>query len=139
MNPTDPGQVRPHLARDGLAEVVDKGSEGGPERTVYAITGKGRQHLTDWLTDPVQPAWGSADEMLRKLVAAVRTGGDATGFLAEQGASHLRRIRELTANPADDDPTSPLVRDYLVAHLDADLRWLDNALERLTEQKESRR
>jgi DNA-binding PadR family transcriptional regulator len=127
------------LARDGLAEVVDKGSEGGPERTVYAITDKGRKHLGDWLLDPVPPAWGSADEMLRKLVAAVRTGGDATEFLARQRASHLRRIRELNATPAGDDATAPLVREYTIAHLDADLRWLDSVMERITEQKESRR
>jgi DNA-binding PadR family transcriptional regulator len=136
------GQVYTTLARlerDGLAEVVDKGSEGGPERTVYAITDKGRTHLADWLADPVPPAWGSADEMLRKLVAAVRTGGDAAEFLARQRASHLRRIRELNGAPAGNDITAQLVRDYLVAHLDADLRWLDNVIERIPEQKESRR
>ncbi|TWD80115.1 DNA-binding PadR family transcriptional regulator [Kribbella amoyensis] len=127
------------LERDGLVEVVEKTSAGGPDRTVYAITTKGRQHLRDWLHDAVPPAWGSADEMLRKLVTAVRTGGDAAGFLARQRAGHLRRIRELQESPPGEDPTAGLVRSYIVAHLDADLRWLDTALERLTDDKETRR
>ncbi|MDX6262839.1 MAG: hypothetical protein QOH84_4527 [Kribbellaceae bacterium] len=63
-------------------------------------------------------------------MAAVRTGGDATECLARQRASHLRRIRELNATPAGDDATAPLVREYTIAHLDADLRWLDSAMER---------
>lgn len=65
------------------------------------------------------------------------SGGDAAGFLARQRASHLRRIRELRETPADDDPTSPLVREYTVAHLNADLRWLDSALDRIAEQRET--
>ena len=48
------------------------------------------------------------------------------------------RIRELQElPPVPDDPTANLVRSYLVTHLDADLRWLDLALERLTDDKES--
>ncbi|HWD77755.1 MAG TPA: PadR family transcriptional regulator, partial [Kribbella sp.] len=66
------------------------------------------------------------------------TGSDAAGFLARQRASHLRRIRELREAPADDDPTSPLVREYIVAHLDADLRWLDSALDRISAQTGTR-
>ncbi|MEV6284100.1 PadR family transcriptional regulator [Kribbella sp. NPDC051770] len=137
------GQVYTTLARlerDGLVEVVEKTSGGGPDRTVYAITEKGRKHLADWLADPVPPAWGTADEMIRKLVTALRTGGDATTFLARQRAGHLRRIRELQElTPVQDDPTTNLVRSYLVIHLDADLRWLDQALERLTDDKEASR
>jgi DNA-binding PadR family transcriptional regulator len=134
------GQVYTTLARlerDGLVEVVDKTSGGGPDRTVYSLTSKGRDHLAHWLSDPVPPARGGADEVLRKLVATIRTGGDAAGFLARQRASHLRRIRELQGTPAEDGPASALVREYVVAHLDADLRWLDSALQRITEHKEA--
>ena len=132
------GQVYTTLARlerDGLVEVVDRGSEGGPERTVYGLTAKGREHLADWLAEPIQPAHGAVDEMVRKVVATIRTGEDATAFLARQRSSHLRRIRELKATATEDD-SSWLVRDYLAMHLDADLRWLDGALDRITKQKE---
>ncbi|TDO54423.1 PadR family transcriptional regulator [Kribbella sp. VKM Ac-2527] len=127
------------LERDGLVEVVDRGSEGGPERTVYALTPQGREHLAHWLAEPIQPALGAVDEMVRKVVATIRTGEDASAFLARQRSSHLRRIRELKAVESDSDSSSWLVRDYMALHLDADLRWLDNALDRITEQKETSR
>ncbi len=121
------------LERDGLVEVVEKTSGGGPDRTVYALTEKGRKHLADWLADPVPPAWGSADEMLRKLVAAVRTGGDATvvpGPAASQPPAPDPRAAG-DRRPVRTD-LRDWSRDYIVAHLDADLRWLDNALDRIT-------
>jgi DNA-binding PadR family transcriptional regulator len=136
------GQVYTTLARlerDELVEVVDKGSEGGPERTVYGLTDKGREHLANWLAEPIHPATGAVDEMVRKLVATIRTGEDATAFLARQRSSHLRRIRELRTAADDEAYPSRLVRDYMAFHLDADLRWLDRALDQITEQKETRR
>jgi len=137
------GQVYTTLARlerDELVKVVDKGSEGGPERTVYGLTQKGRDHLATWLAEPIHPAMGAVDEMVRKVVATIRTGEDTTAFLARQRASHLRRIRELRTAAGDEEATSSkLVRDYIALHLDADLRWLDSALDQITEQKETRR
>jgi DNA-binding PadR family transcriptional regulator len=137
------GQVYTTLARlerDELVKVVDKGSEGGPERTVYGLTQKGREHLASWLAEPIHPAIGAVDEMVRKVVATIRTGEDATAFVARQRSSHLRRIRELrTAGGDEEAVSSKLVRDYIALHLDADLRWLDGALEQITEQKETRR
>lgn len=136
------GQVYTTLARlqrDELVEVVDKGSEGGPERTVYGLTQKGREHLANWLAEPIQPALGAVDEMVRKVVATIRTGEDATDFLARQRSSHLRRIRELRTAAGDEEAdSSKLVRDYIALHLDADLRWLDSALDQITKQKETR-
>jgi len=119
------------LERSGQVEVLETRSEGGPERTVYALTERGEQQLRDWLAEPAGPAASSAEEIVRKTVAALRTGGDAAAFLARQRAAHLRRIRELTATPAGADPAARLARDHLVVHLDADLRWLDLAVERV--------
>lgn len=135
------GQVYTTLARlerDGLVEVVDRGSGGGPERTVYDLTDAGRKHLDDWLAEPVQPATGGAAEIVRKVVTALRTGADAQAILAGQRASHLRRIRDLRG-PADEDLAARLVRDHVIAHLDADLRWLDAAIDRIDLSKEPRR
>jgi DNA-binding PadR family transcriptional regulator len=127
------------LERDELVEVVDRGSDGGPERTVYALTEKGRLHLAEWLAEPIQPALGAVDELVRKVVATIRTGEDATAFLARQRSSHLRRIRELKSTSAETDTSAWLARDYMAMHLDADLRWLDSALDRITHQKENSR
>ena len=128
------GQVYATLARlerGGLVEVLETRVDGGPERTVYALSERGAEHLLAWLSLPAGPAASSADEIVRKTVAALRTGADAGEFLARQRAAHLRRMRELTDQPLDGDPAARLARDHLVAHLDADLRWLDLAVERV--------
>ena len=119
------------LQRTGQVEVLETQTAGGPERTVYALTDSGEQQLRDWLAEPAQAAASSAEEIVRKTVAALRTGADAAGFLARQRVAHLRRIRDLSAAPTDVDPAARLARDHLIAHLDADLRWLDLAVERV--------
>ena len=129
------GQVYATLARlerDALVEVLETRSDGGPERTVYALTAGGEQRLAAWLADPAPVAGTGVDEIVRKTVAALRTGDDPAPFLALQRAAHLGRMRELMAGAAPAaDPAARLARDHLIAHLDADLRWLDLAVERV--------
>ena len=88
------------LERSGHVEVLETRADGGPERTVYALTERGEQQLGDWLAEPAGPAAASADEIVRKTVAALRTGADPGEFLARQRAAHLRRMRELTTSAA---------------------------------------
>jgi DNA-binding PadR family transcriptional regulator len=127
------GQVYATLARlerDGLVEVAETRTGGGPERTIYALTGAGADHLAAWLAEPAVVASNGADEIVRKTIAALCTGDDAIAVLARQRVAHLRRMREL-ATAAPRDPVARLTRDHVVAHLDADLRWLDQAVERV--------
>ncbi len=119
------------LVRDGLVEIAETRIDGGPERTVYALTAAGRRRLAGWLAEPAVVLSNGADEIVRKTVAALRTGDDALDVLCRQRTAHLRRMRELRAGQPE-DPLGRLVRDHVVAHLDADLRWLDLAVERVT-------
>jgi DNA-binding PadR family transcriptional regulator len=124
------GQVYATLARlqrDGLVEVVETRVDGGPERTVYALTDDGRARLHAWLGEPAGPTGTGAEEIVRKTIAALHTGLDVAGFVGRQRAAHLRRIRELQQNPPGTGPAERLVREHLIAHLDADLRWLELA------------
>ena len=132
------GQVYATLARlerDGLVEVVETRIEGGPERTVYAVTQAGRDRLEAWLGEPAPPATNGSEELVRKAVAALHLS-DAAGsgaVLARQRAEHLRRMGQLLDDAAlSDDPAVRLARRYAVLHLDADLRWLDEAVQELT-------
>jgi DNA-binding PadR family transcriptional regulator len=118
------------LERDGLVEVVETRTDGGPEKIVYALTASGEQHLAGWLAQPSELAATGADEIVRKAVAALRTGGDPARFLAAQRTAHLRRMHELSEDAAGDE-AARLARDHLIAHLDADLRWLDLAAARV--------
>lgn len=119
------------LQRDGLAEVVETRVDGGPERTVYALTAEGDRRLRAWLAEPALPTGSGAEEIVRKTVAALHTGIDVQGFVGRQRAAHLRRIRELQQAPPGTGPAERLVREHLIAHLDADLRWLELATDLL--------
>jgi DNA-binding PadR family transcriptional regulator len=128
------GQVYATLARlqrDGLAEVVETRVDGGPERTVYALTDQGVQRLRAWLSEPAPPTGTGAEEIVRKTIAALHTGIDVRGYVARQRAAHLRQMRDLGQVPPDAAPAERLVREHLIAHLDADLRWLDLATDLL--------
>ena len=128
------GQVYATLARlerDALVEVVETRSDGGPERTIYALTARGEQRLQEWLDEPAPAAGTGTEEIVRKAVAALRTDTDVQGYLSRQRAFHLRTMRDLGAAPPGADPGARLLRDHRLAHLDADLRWLELAAERL--------
>jgi len=121
------GQVYATLARlqrDGLVKVVETRVDGGPERTVYALTAEGSARLCGWLAEPAAPTGIGAEEIVRKTGAALRSGIDVSGFIARQQVAHVRRVHDLHATAAGADPAERLVRAHLLAHLEADLRWL---------------
>jgi DNA-binding PadR family transcriptional regulator len=126
------------LEREGHVVISETRQDGGPERTVYALTEAGRAHLREWLTTPEPPiAYGGA-ELVRKALTALHLGEDAAGYLARQRQTHLARMRELVraqstgADPEEGaDPDIASSSDYALAHLDADLRWLEAAAERI--------
>ena len=139
------GQVYATLARlvrDDLAEVVETRTEGGPERTVYAVTQVGRDRLAQWLAEPAPPATNGSEEVVRKAVAALHLS-DAEGsgaVLSRQRASHLRLMGRLQDDAAvSSDPAVRLARRYAVLHLDADLRWLEEAVQELAPSQDPTR
>jgi DNA-binding PadR family transcriptional regulator len=129
------GQVYATLARlerDGHVEIAETARGGGPERTVYALTPEGRRALGDWL-EMVEPAGPyAADELVRKTITALHVGTDAAGFLARQRAQHMARMRELIrAQRVVAELGAQIALDHTIAHLDADLRWLETAAARV--------
>jgi hypothetical protein len=67
------------------------------------------------------------------VVVALLTGASAPAYLRAQRAAHMARMRELTALKSDARASvSDIVSaDYALAHLDADLRWMDLTTQRL--------
>ncbi|MFS0703955.1 PadR family transcriptional regulator [Cellulomonas sp. 179-A 9B4 NHS] len=127
------GQVYSTLARlerDGLARGVEIAKGEGPDRRVYAITEQGVAELDHWLraphTVPARPG-----ELFTRVVLAFACGRAADAILADQRTAHLRRMRELTAARHDGDLVDRLAGDYEIAHLEADLRWIETAGARL--------
>jgi DNA-binding PadR family transcriptional regulator len=129
------GQVYAALGRleqQELVEVVETRQDGGPERTVYAITGAGETALGSWLETTEEPGSYAADELVRKTVTALLTGHDAGAFLARQREVHVSAMRRLTTDLRDAKTVgAEIAIDHARAHLDAELRWLDDARERV--------
>jgi DNA-binding PadR family transcriptional regulator len=131
------GQVYATLARlerDGHAEIAETAQSGGPERTVYALTTEGRRTLDGWLAQAEPAGPYAADELVRKTITALHLGTDAAGILARQRAQHMARMRELVAVQTGAlDLGAQIALDHTIAHLDADLRWLEIALQRMAQ------
>ncbi|MFI2292876.1 PadR family transcriptional regulator [Streptomyces niveus] len=121
------------LVRDGLAEIEETSSDGGPERTMYRRTDAGERELANWAMSVTPPAPFVANEIFTKVVVAILSGGDPAAYLAAQRASHMQRMRELTAvkSAQGADLATGLSADYALTHLNADLRWMTTTAGRL--------
>lgn len=113
------------LERDGSIAVAAVEQEEGPERRRYALTGQGKQEIRDWLENPEPAAPALQSALFAKVVVALLAGFSVQLLLERQRASHLQRMRELTASRRNGGLTEVLLADFALFHLEADLRWLD--------------
>jgi len=125
------------LVRDDLIAETGHEQAGGPERTAYALTERGRAALDGWLASVEPPAPHVNSTLFAKVVVAVLVADEATArrHLAAQRAAHTARLRELTAvkTAPDGRLADVLAADYAIAHLDADLRWMQTTLDRVAD------
>lgn len=125
------------LERDGWITSAGHDQHGGPERTSYRLTEAGRVALDQWLREVEPPMPHIASALLVKVMVALLAADEVTarGYLDRQRAAHATRVRELTQIKLADDATigAVVAADYAIAHLDADLRWLETTLARVAE------
>jgi DNA-binding PadR family transcriptional regulator len=123
------------LERDGLVAPAGSDRAGGPDRTSFGITVPGRDALEAWLDEIEPPAPHVTGALLTKVTVALLAGGAqrARGYLIAQRAAHVQRLREYTAlkNTPGVRFADLIAADYAIAHLDADLRWLQTTLDRV--------
>jgi DNA-binding PadR family transcriptional regulator len=130
--PLNVGQVYTtlqRLERDGLAESDDADTEG-PQRR-FRITAAGRQELASWLRTPPDMTAPPRDELVMKILVAVRVPGtDVPGVIQAhrrylvQLMQQWTRIKEAAAQS---DLGLALAVDAELFRLDAVIRWLDSA------------
>lgn len=128
------GQVYSSLARferQGWAEILTVETGSGPERKLYGITPDGVSELDAWVSTPQVTGSFSASTLFVRISIALLSGRNAQDVLTAQRASHMVRMRELTSRRRGAEPALLLQLDYELTHLDADLRWIQEAGQRL--------
>lgn len=128
------GQVYQSLARferDGLAEPADVAPGAGPDRKRYRITPGGVAAVDRWVYAPQDPDGFATSTLFARVSVALMSGRSPEAVLDAQRAVHLERMRELQRRRRDAGPPELLAVTYELAHLDADLRWIEDAGQRL--------
>lgn len=87
--------------------------------------------VEDWVYARQQPAEFSSSNLFARVAIALSSGRSAAEVLDRQRELHLARMRELTASRQEADAADVLAITYELAHLDADLRWIEQAGGRL--------
>jgi DNA-binding PadR family transcriptional regulator len=120
------------LARDGKVIVGESEPGSGPDRKRYVITDEGVSDVESWLAEPIAAEPHLQTVLFTKVVLALMSGRDAAGYLDRQRAAHLQRMRELTEIKRTGGTVDGLLADHGLFHLEADLRWIDLTVARLS-------
>ena len=130
--PLNVGQVYTtlqRLERDGLVAFDDEGGEG--PKNDYRITAEGRRELTDWLLTPPSADTPPRDELVIKVLVAVRVPGVDVREVIQAHRRHLvemmQRYTHVKAEAAEHDLGLALILDAELFRLEGVVRWLDAA------------
>ena len=136
MWPLNTGQVYTtlqRLERDELVETDDT-VEGGPQNS-YRITESGLVELEQWLHTPPDTSRPPRDELVIKVLVALRIPGVDVIELTQSYRRHvveaMRQYTRLKEEAHDDDIGLLLVADAEIYRLDSVIRWLDAAEARI--------
>ena len=134
--PLNVGQVYTtlqRLERDGLVEAEDTGDDG-PQKG-FRITAEGAAELTRWLRTPPDLASPPRDELVMKVLVAVRVPGTDVREVIQAHRRYLVELMQQWTRIKEDeagfDLNLALVVDAELFRLDAVIRWLDSADGRL--------
>lgn len=136
------GQVYATLGRfekNGLARVSEVVAGEGPERRRYRITPEGVGMVDEWVYTPQEPDLFASSTLYNRVAVALLSGRPPEQVLDGQRESHLVRMRELQRRRREVPGADLLALTYEIAHLDADLRWIEDAGRRLPRMVEASR
>ena len=137
--PLNVGQVYTtlqRLERDGLVE-SDDAAQDGREKTAqktFRITAEGESELACWLRTPPDLAAPPRDELVMKVLVAMRVPGTDVHDVIQVHRRYLvelmqqwTRIKEAEVSESESDLGLALVVDAELFRLDSVIRWLDAA------------
>src|SRR5437868_6980662 len=132
MWPLNTGQVYTtlqRLERDGLVEADEPGDDG-PQRR-FRVTAEGSTELNAWLRTPPDDASPPRDELVIKVLVALRIPGVDVAQLVQVHRRHviqtMQQYTRLKEGAHEHDIGLLLVADAEIYRLDAVVRWLDAA------------
>jgi DNA-binding PadR family transcriptional regulator len=130
--PLNVGQVYTtlqRLERDGLVESDDSEAQG-PQKG-FQITEAGKAELAEWLRTPPDLASPPRDELVMKVLVAVRLPGTDVREVIQAHRRYLVELMQqwtrIKEEEAEFDLNLALVVDAELFRLDAVIRWLDAA------------
>jgi DNA-binding PadR family transcriptional regulator len=134
--PLNVGQVYTtlqRLERDGLVE-SDDATEAGPQKGFH-ITSGGTDELARWLRTPPDLSSPPRDELVMKVLVALRVPGVDVHEVIQVHRRYLVELMQqwtrLKEDEAEYDLSLALVVDAELFRLDSVIRWLDSADGRL--------
>jgi DNA-binding PadR family transcriptional regulator len=134
--PLNVGQVYTtlqRLERDRLAE-SDGPGESGPQKA-YRITPAGEQELAGWLRTPPDLSSPPRDELVMKVLVALRLPGTDVHQVIQAHRRYLvelmQRWTRIKESEAGQDLSLALAVDAELFRLDSVIRWLDAADSRI--------
>ena len=115
------------LERDGLVE-SDGAGANGPQKW-FRITAGGEEALADWLRSPPDMAAPPRDELVMKVLVAVRVPGTDVHEVIQAHRRYLVELMQRWTRIKEDEAALDLglalVIDAELFRLDAVIRWLD--------------
>lgn len=134
--PLNVGQVYTtlqRLERDGLVE-SDGNGEDGPQKT-FQITAAGQRELAGWLRTPPDLSSPPRDELVMKVLIALRMPGTDPHEVIQAHRRYLMQLMQQWRRIKDDEADGALgltlAIDAELFRLDSVVRWLDVADARL--------
>ncbi|MGH3190169.1 MAG: helix-turn-helix transcriptional regulator [Streptosporangiaceae bacterium] len=131
--PLNVGQVYTtlqRLERDGLVQSDTDSETDGPQKG-FRITKAGQQELAGWLRTPSDIASPPRDELVMKILVALRVPGTDVREVIQVHRKYLVELMQqwtrIKEAEAEADLSLALVVDAELFRLDAAVRWLDDA------------
>jgi DNA-binding PadR family transcriptional regulator len=130
--PLNVGQVYTtlqRLERDGLIEEENESAKGVQKD--YKITNAGRRELLEWLKKPAELDPPPRDELVIKMMVALKVPDIDVRELLQVHRRHLveamRQYTRLKAEDSGEDLALALIVDAQLFRLEGIVRWLDSA------------
>ena len=130
--PLNVGQVYTtlqRLERDGLVESDDTAPDGSQKS--FRITAEGRHELASWLRTPPDLATPPRDDLVMKVLVAMRVPGTNVPDVVQVHRRYLVQLMQqwtrIKEAEAESDLSLALAVDAELFRLDAVIRWLDAA------------